>query len=151
MAGTGAPGSALNQLDTPWNIYVDESDNDALYVADYANHRVMKWFPNATSGTVVAGGHGAGSQYTQLSNPQAIFVDSFGTVYVADYGNHRIMRWLRNANNGTLVAGISGSPGTAAMQLDHPSGIEFDKNGDMYVSEFSNNRVQRFKINNTSC
>ncbi|UJR06813.1 hypothetical protein I4U23_011100 [Adineta vaga] len=32
VAGTGVPGSALNQLDTPWNIYVDESDNDTLDV-----------------------------------------------------------------------------------------------------------------------
>ena len=144
-------GSALNQLNTPWNIYVDESDNDALYVADYANHRVMKWFSNATTGIIVAGGQGSGLQYTQLSYPQGVLVDSFGTVYVTDYGNHRIMKWLRNASNGTLVAGISGSFGTTARQLNNPSGIRFDKNGDMYVSEYSNNRVQRFTINNTSC
>ncbi|CAF1303538.1 unnamed protein product, partial [Rotaria sordida] len=31
VAGTGVVGSGFNQLDTPWNIYVDESDNDALY------------------------------------------------------------------------------------------------------------------------
>ena len=145
------PGSALNQLNTPWNIYVDESDNDALYVADHNNHRVMKWLPNATNGTVVAGGNNVGSLYTQLNSPQAVFVDSFGTVYVADYGNHRIMKWLKNANNGTLLAGISNSPGTTATKLNNPSGIYFDKNGDMYVSEYSNDRVQRFTINNTSC
>ncbi|CAF4071781.1 unnamed protein product, partial [Rotaria sordida] len=29
VAGTGVAGSGFNQLDTPWNIYVDESDNDA--------------------------------------------------------------------------------------------------------------------------
>lgn len=151
MAGTGVAGSALNQLNTPWNIYVDESDSDALYIADYANHRVVKWLPNATYGTVVAGGNSAGSLYTQLTNPQAVFVDSFGTVYVADYGNDRIMKWLKNANNGTLVAGISGSSGNTGTQLNNPSGIYFDKNGDMYVSDYSNNRVQRFTINNTSC
>ncbi|CAF1441000.1 unnamed protein product, partial [Didymodactylos carnosus] len=151
VAGTGMAGSSLNQLNTPWNIYVDESDNDALYVADYGNHRVMKWPPNASNGTVVAGGNFAGSLYTQLSHPQGVFVDSSGTVYVADYDNHRIMKWLKNANNGTLVAGISGSPGTTATQLNNPSGVRFDKNGDMYVSEYSNNRVQRFTINNTSC
>ncbi|UJR38723.1 hypothetical protein I4U23_031388 [Adineta vaga] len=32
VAGTGVPGSALNQLDTPWNIYVDESDNDTFRI-----------------------------------------------------------------------------------------------------------------------
>ncbi|CAF1499032.1 unnamed protein product [Adineta ricciae] len=151
IAGTGVRGSALNQLDTPYNIYVDESDNDTLYVSDYYNHRVMKWLQNATNGIVVAGGNGAGSSYTQLTNPQGVFVDSFGTIYVADYGNHRIMKWLKGATNGTLIAGISGIAGNTAMYLSNPSGIQFDKNGDMYVSEYTNNRVQRFTINNTSC
>ena len=144
-------GASLNQLNTPWNIYVDESDNDTLYVSDYYNHRVMKWLSNATNGTIVAGGNGPGSLYTQLNLPQGIYVDSFGTIYIADYGNHRIMKWKKNAQNGTLVAGISGSPGTSPAQLYNPSGIDFDKNGNMYVSEFLNNRVQRFTIDNTSC
>ncbi|CAF0799091.1 unnamed protein product, partial [Didymodactylos carnosus] len=61
VAGTGTAGAALNELNTPWGIYVDESDNDTLYVVDYANHRVMKWLANATNGTIAAGGHGAGS------------------------------------------------------------------------------------------
>ncbi|CAF1636528.1 unnamed protein product, partial [Adineta ricciae] len=134
VAGTGIAGSALNQLNTPWNIYIDESDNDTLYVSDYNNHRVMKWLANATNGTVVAGGNGAGLLYTQLTYPQGVFVDSFGTVFVADYGNHRIMKWLKGASNGTLVAGVSGSAGNTAMQLYGPSGIQFDKNGDLYVS-----------------
>jgi len=63
VAGTGAASSSLSQLNTPWNIYVDEFDNDALYIADYANHRIVKWYPNATTGIVVAGGNGAGSSY----------------------------------------------------------------------------------------
>ncbi|CAF1148023.1 unnamed protein product [Adineta ricciae] len=151
VAGTGVAGSALNQLNTPWNIYIDESDNDTLYVSDYANHRVMKWLANATNGTIVAGGNGAGLLYTQLTNPQGVFVDSFGTVFVADYGNHRIMKWLKGANNGTLVAGVSGSAGNTAMKLYGPSGIQFDKNGDLYVSDYGNNRIQRFTINSTSC
>ena len=111
----------------------------------------MKWYPNDTSGIVVAGGNGAGSKYNQLNNPQAVYVDLFGTVYVADYNNHRIMKWRKNTTNGTLVAGISGSAGTSPAHLYHPSGIYFDKNGDMYVSEFLNDRVQRFTIDTTSC
>lgn len=112
---------------------------------------MVKWYPNDTNGTVVAGGNGAGLSYNQLNNPKAIYVDSFGTVYVADTDNHRIMKWKKNAENGTLVAGISGSAGTSAAQLSFPSGIYFDKNGEMYVSEYGNNRVQRFTIDSTSC
>ena len=151
VAGTGSSGSALNRLNTPWNIFVDESDNDALYVADYNNHRVVKWYPNATNGTIVAGGNGAGSLYTQLSNPHAVYVDSFQTVYVADYNNHRIVKWPKNATNGTLVAGVSGSAGSSGIQLNNPSGLYIDRYGYLYVSDHSNHRVQRFTINNTFC
>ena len=129
VAGTGVAGSALNQLNTPWNIFIDESDNDALYIADYENHRIMKWYPNSTNGTIVAGGNGVGSGYHQLRYPQAVYVDSFSTVYIADYGNHRIMKWTKNATNGTLVAGYSGITGNSPAHLYLPSGIHFDKNG----------------------
>ena len=34
-----------------------------VYVADYDNHRVMKWAPGATAGVLVAGAYGGGSAY----------------------------------------------------------------------------------------
>jgi sugar lactone lactonase YvrE len=151
IAGSGTYGAALNQLNTPWGIYVDESDSDTLYVVDNGNNRVMKWLANATSGTVVAGGNGEGALYTQLNYPWSVIVDSSGTVYVSEFNNYRIVKWLKNANTGTLVAGISGSTGLLPTQLQGPSGIRFDTNGNLYVCDQYNNRVQRFTIDNTSC
>ncbi|UJR34665.1 hypothetical protein I4U23_027442 [Adineta vaga] len=151
VAGTGTSGSTLNQLNTPGGIYVDESDNDALYVVDRLNHRVVKWLSNGTNITVVAGGNAAGTSYTQLNHPRYVYVDSFSTIYVSDTNNHRIMKWLKNARNGTLVVGITGLTGVIPSRLNNPYGVQFDKNGNLYVADYTNDRVQRFMINNTSC
>ena len=35
--------------------------NGDIFVADYNNHRVVKWAPGATEGVLVAGGNGAGN------------------------------------------------------------------------------------------
>ena len=151
VAGTGVAGAGLNQLSSPWGIYVDESADDALYVADYANNRVMKWLPGATNGTIVAGGNGAGALYTQSYNPTFVFVDSFGSVYISELTNQRITRWLKGANNGTLVVGISGSAGATSQQLDNPGAFQFDTLGNLYVCSRAANHVQRLNIVNTSC
>jgi sugar lactone lactonase YvrE len=151
VAGTGVAGAGFDQLYQPWGIYVDESDNDALYVADFLNNRVMKWLPGATNGTIVAGGNGAGALYTQLYYPTYVFVDSFGTIYVSEYTNQRVTKWLKGASNGTLVAGISGSAGFTSQQLYTPVAFRFDTNGYLYVCSYTANHVQRFDIDNSSC
>jgi sugar lactone lactonase YvrE len=150
VAGTGKAGSGFDELDTPQGIYVDEYDNDTLYVVDRANSRVMQWLVNSTNGTIVAGGNGAGANYTQLNYPRSVSVDSFGTVYVSDAYNNRIMKWLKGADNGTLVVG-TGIGGNASWDLNQPTGFRFDTNGNLYVSDMMNNRVQRFTINNATC
>ncbi|CAF1383615.1 unnamed protein product [Adineta ricciae] len=151
VAGTGTAGSALNQLNTPSGIFVDESDNDTLYVVDRLNNRVMKYRANDTNGTVVAGGNGLGSSFNQLYDPRDVYVDSFGTVYVSDTANHRIMKWVKNAKNGTLVVGVTGVTGTTPSRLNNPYGIRLDKSGNLYVADYTNDRVQRFTIDNSSC
>jgi DNA-binding beta-propeller fold protein YncE len=41
VAGNNSAGSASNQLNYPWGIYVD--GNKTLYIVDSNNHRVQKW------------------------------------------------------------------------------------------------------------
>ena len=73
--------SQLNQLNCPTYLFVDEEQ--AVYVSDRYNHRVMKWNKGANQGIVVAGGQGEGSALTQLSYPQGLFVDTSSAIYVA--------------------------------------------------------------------
>ena len=78
----------MNQLNWPTSLYVDEEQ--AVYVSDSNDHRVMKWNKGAKEGIAMAGRQGYASALTQLSYPQGLFVDTSGTIYVADAGNDRV-------------------------------------------------------------
>ncbi|CAF1284991.1 unnamed protein product, partial [Rotaria magnacalcarata] len=111
-----------------------------------SNNRVIKWNKGAKEGSVVAGGQGQGSALTQLENPEGIFVDALGTLYVADSGNHRVMRWTQgDKKQGTVIVGGNGR-GAGANQFNFPTGLSFDRHGDLYVVDSNNHRVQRFSI-----
>ncbi len=114
------------------------------YVSDKNNHRVMKWIKGSTKGIVVAGGHGEGSDLTQLSCPHGVIVDQLGTVYVADSFNERLIRWSKGAAQGSSVVG--GNRQGNGNQLDYPVGLPFDRPGNLYVADFHNRRVQRVNI-----
>ena len=105
MAGIGIWGSAANRLDNPKKIVFDSSD--ALYIADYDNHRVQKWAVGATAGSTVAGQADgtSGSTNTTLNRPSGIFLDSSNNLYVADTNNHRVQLWRNGSISGETVAG----------------------------------------------
>ena len=82
----------MNQLNFPTYLFVDQEQ--AVYVSDVNNHRVMKWNKGTNQGIVVAGGRGQGSALTQLSDPRGLFMDTSDTIYVADSWNHRVQMSL---------------------------------------------------------
>ena len=55
------------------------------------------------------------------------------------------MRWSRGATQGTVVVGGNGE-GEGANQFKGPTGLSFDRQGNLYVADMVNNRVQRFSI-----
>jgi hypothetical protein len=117
----------------------------AIYVADQANHRILKFPPGSrkgTSGTTVAGGS-KGNGPIQLDSPSGVFVDGAGTIYVADLNNHRIMKWVPRAIIGITVAGGNGL-GNGANQLNFPSSVFVD--GAIYVADQNNHRIQKFSV-----
>ena len=144
VAGTGTTGSTSYQFNSPSGMWVDGART--LYVADFNNHRIQKWIYNASSGITVAGTGGSGSSLTQLQNPESVAVDTSGRVYIADRYNHRIVRWAPNATVGVCVVACTGVAGQQANQLNEPISVAFDTNGSMYVSDSSNNRVQKFQV-----
>ncbi len=44
-----------------------------------------------------------------------------------------------------VLAGITGSPGSTATLLYHPYDIDFDAYNNLYVVDYTNHRVQRFR------
>ena len=141
----GAFGSALNQLDGPVSIFVD--NNYTLYIADRDNNRIMKWTLGATEGVRVAGDGTDGSSNTQVSHPTQLIVDEDENLYILEGGNARISRWKANTNFGECIVACTGINGIKNNQLNGPSSLAFDSYGNIYVSEWDSNQVKKFQAN----
>ena len=153
VAGGNGAGNAANQLVNPVSVFTDDAKN--LYVVDAFNDRIQK-FPAAstsnTNATTVAGGNGYGDKANQFNGPAAVFVDKAGYIYVDDAANNRIQKFPPNstsATNGVTIAGGNGF-GPAANQFATPFSIWGDDNGNIYVADINNERVQMFPPGSTS-
>ncbi len=97
-------------------------------------------------GITVAGGNGAGNSNNQLNEPSAVCVDANGNIYVADTHNNRILFFPKGSNNftnGIVVAGGNGN-GFNANQLSSPTSVCVDAQGNLYVADAENYRIQKF-------
>ncbi|CAF3440744.1 unnamed protein product [Rotaria sp. Silwood1] len=61
------------------------------------------------------------------------------------------MKWSSNYTaGGVCIAGCSGTSGTGAKELNGPRDLRFDSEGNLYVSDQGNNRIQKYMIELTS-
>jgi uncharacterized protein (TIGR03437 family) len=149
---SGDSGQATSaQLNTPQAVAVDSSGN--LYIADTVNNVVRKVTAAgvistiAGNGTAGSGGDGGAATSAQLHSPQGIAVDASGGIYISDTQNARV----RKISNGTIntvagsgTAGYGGDGGAAtSAQLNTPAGLAVDGAGNLYIADFSNNRVRK--------
>jgi DNA-binding beta-propeller fold protein YncE len=140
----GIAGSSNNRFNEPHHIAHDWSTG-IFYVSDFNNHRVMKYLPGASSGSVVAGGNGPGYNNTQLLSPVGLYFDvSSNSLYIANFGAHNIVRWVVGASSWILVAGVGASSGSTPTLLNSPGGVILDSMGNVYVADTMNHRVQFF-------
>ena len=101
----------------------------------------LRW--NRTGITVAGITGSSGSALDRLSYPYDLAVDSSKTVYIAERGNNRVQMWLAGASSGSTVAGqSSGTAGTAVNYFNRAGGVVVDSNGNLYVTDPYNHRVQ---------
>jgi sugar lactone lactonase YvrE len=99
---------------------------------------LLRW--NTTGITI------AGNINDPLNVPLGVTVDFSHTFYVADHYANRIQKYLINAANGTTVAGQANTiTGASANQLSTPSRIIVDSNGDLFITDTGNARVQLWR------
>ena len=145
VAGTGCPGSTAEMLKDPWGIFVT-IDLD-LYVADHLNDRVQLFREGQRRGTTVAGKESIGT--IALSRPTGVIVDADGYLFIVDSGNHRIIGSDRNGFR--CVVGCEGGSGTESSQLLYPQTMSFDTDGNIFVTDRDNVRIQKFLFDSESC
>ena len=104
--------------------------------------------PAAGRGAAPAGGPlpGAGAEGESFQRPTDVAWDGTGNIYVADgYGNARIAKY---EPSGKYIKSW-GSRGTASGQFNIVHGIAIDAQGNVYVADEGNRRVQVFDGNGT--
>ena len=71
---------------------IGSRNQQAVYVADKNNHRLIKWKKCATKGIIFAGKERTGSSLAELRDPHRLILDASATLYIADDLNQRVIR-----------------------------------------------------------
>ncbi|OGS18314.1 MAG: hypothetical protein A2219_00415 [Elusimicrobia bacterium RIFOXYA2_FULL_50_26] len=159
----GSAVAAENSFSGPCGVCVDISGN--VWVADYSNHRVLRFSGTLTNGMnadIVLGqadfvsrlvNRGGGVSANTINIPRAIASDSSGNIWVGDLGNGRVLRYSPPFSNGMdadLVIGqtnfTDSTSGTDANKVSGTSGISFDPSGNLYICELDQSRAMRFSV-----
>ena len=145
VAGSGCPGSASQMLNSPAGIFVTISFD--LYVADSKNDRIQLFrFGDINATTLV--GKGTTGTFV-IFRPTGITLDADGYLFIVDQMNHRIIG--SGPGGYRCVVGCSESGGTASDQLNQPFTMSFDSTGNIFVTDWGNDRIQKFILLNNSC
>lgn len=155
--GDGGPATeAFIKLGEPSGLALDATGN-ILYVSDVFHNRVRRIDLASGIITTLAGGgapadglgDGALATDARLNEPVGLGLDSAGNLFIADRENHRIRRVDIQTGVITTVAGdgveaFSGDGGPAsAASLAGPTGLDFDREGNLLVADSRNSRVRR--------
>ncbi|MEO7716401.1 MAG: hypothetical protein ABIY70_09365 [Capsulimonas sp.] len=161
-------GSVANaRFNGPEYIAVDQSGN--LYLSDQFNSAIRRISVSGVVSTIaghVGGGSGSANgagNVASFSSPSGIAVTPNGsTIYVADSGNQKIRMITLNSpganpalsTNWTVstIAGTGAIGGQYSSLLgstatfNTPLGLTTDPGGNLYVTEYSGNRVRRLQL-----
>lgn len=145
--GCGGPGNNV-----PPTKYVAVADSD--------NSRILLYSVPVTSGqaaSIVLGqadftSGSSATSATGLNYPVKAVADSTGNLWVADCSNNRVVEYTTPFTNGMSASLVLGEPdmntstgGTSATLLYCPSGLAFDSQGNLWVSDDDNSRIVEFK------
>jgi DNA-binding beta-propeller fold protein YncE len=138
-------------------IAVDAAGN--IYAADTWNHRIQKFGPDgkflAKWGEFISladpNAAGDAGRDTKFYGPRGVAVGPDGNVYVTDTGNKRVSifdtngKFLRQISSNLTPERIAqnyafNQPG----EMNEPIGIAVDAQGNVYVADSLNKRIQKF-------
>jgi sugar lactone lactonase YvrE len=92
---------------------------------------------------------GGGAGVNNLNWPHDLCFDSTGKLYVADTGNNRVVAYAPGSTTitdvygqfGNFYSNVANNGGLSADSLSAPRGVSVDSSGNLYISDYSNNRV----------
>ncbi len=152
FGGDGGPASQA-QITVVEGMLVDPAGN--LIFVDSMNARIRKISPAgiistvAGNGTFGFGGDGGSATSAAVGRLTGnIALDRSGSLYFSDQNNNRVRKISPNGIISTLAGsgarGFSGDGDLAlGANMNNPSGVTIDANGDLFVADSFNNRVRK--------
>lgn len=151
----GVYGTGAGQFQSP-NAIAVSPDGSSLFITDAKSHRVQKF---SAAGSFENGWGRLGNDDDGFNHPAGIAVDFSGMVYIADKNNHRIKKYSSDGSFvgwwGSYDAGAqsfwldpdsnrSGALSDADGAFDSPTDVAVDGEGNVFVTDSNNFRIQRF-------
>ena len=131
VLAVGKEGKANNELYDPKGLALDEP-NQLIYIADYRNSRIQV--------VSFAGKFLKGFGQGILKSPHGIAVTE-DNVFVTDTNLDALLQFSKKDYK---LVRRTGTQGEGEGQINSPSGLCTDYNGDVYIAEFRNHRVSVF-------
>lgn len=153
-SGDGGP-ATYSSLYAP--KYIAVGPGRELYISDTGNNRIRKVNRSGVITTIAGNGfknysgNGGPATSASLASPHGLAFSPAGELYFSDNENHCI-RKINSVGIISTVAGdgtpsFSGDGGSATLsKLNYPSGIAFDKYGNLFLSDYANSRVRRIGL-----
>ncbi len=154
IAGNGtsgfSPDGSLADTASLELYYIRLDKNGVIFFTDNARIRKIDTAGKIVTiaGTGVYGYSGDGGPATAaMINGGPMSIDTFGNCFIAEQGNHRVRKidvaGIITTVAGTGLGGYSGDWGDPLLaQLKGPAGVAVAPNGDIFISDGSNNRVR---------
>ncbi len=143
---SAVPGNNNSHFNNPVHIAIQDN---RLYVVDRGNYRVQIFdISNPLTPVFVAtiGVTGApGDDNAHFVGPYGVAVDAH-KIYVVDLDGHRVQIFDKNTLAYLTTLG-TGKMGSGQGEFSFPSNVDVDSQGNIYVSEYGNHRVQKFDDN----
>ena len=134
----GTSGNGALQFKRPYGVATDGSGH--VFVADSDNERIQEF--NSTGSTLIAT-FGAGSPTGDFQQLRRVAVAN-GQVYGADLWGLHIDRFTApGPTPAQTYPATFGAPPQGSF--NEPSGMTFDSNGNLYVADSVNQRMQQFR------
>ena len=133
LSSFGIFGPGDGRLRTPIDVALGEN---YVYVSDPGNSKIEKYTYEGIS--VASFDYNFGGSPTL---PYGLTVDTDGNIYFTDLYKHRI---VKIDPEGTTLK-IFGSVGNDKGQFTEPKDIVLDDRGYLFVTDFANNRIQKFE------
>lgn len=155
--GDGGPATRA-QLSYPAGLAVDEDGN--VYIADHGNFRIRKVDRDGMITTIAGNGRpghsgdGGPAQQAGLGGAYDLAIGAGGNLYFTDNTTNRVRKISRDGMISTVAGtgepGYSGDGGQATRaQLRTPIALAADRAGNLYVSDYSNNRIRKIATDGT--